>query len=105
MQIFAKTGLWCTPLVHEQSELTFHSRRQGNKPAPQPTGKGYAMVHIIVKMWILLGDNQWWRMYLESMLIVLLSSGWDSSVKALKALQKVNTGYFPYWQTIIIMSF
>lgn len=90
-----------------QSKLTFHFRHQGNRSAVQPSNKGYAVVDIKVKimcMWILLGGIQWWRMYLESMSILLLNAGWVGSVTALKALDKINAFYSPYWQTIIMMS-
>lgn len=36
----------CTYTCAERTDLSF--RHQGNKPAPQPTGKGYAQVHIKV---------------------------------------------------------
>lgn len=90
-----------------QSKLTFHFRHQGNRSAVQPTNKGYAVVDIKVKimcMWILLGGIPWWRMYLESMSILLLSPGWVGSVTALKALDEISAFYSPYWQTIIMMS-
>lgn len=90
-----------------QSKLTFHFRHQGNRSAVQPTNNGTAGVGIKVKtmcMWILLGDIQWWRKYLESMSILLRSPDWVSSVIALKALDEINAFYSPYWQTVIIMS-
>lgn len=36
----------CTYTCTERTDLSFH--HQGNKPAPQPTSKGYAPVHIKV---------------------------------------------------------